>query len=142
HNFLVRSMTQLAALRAELVVCVSTALAEQLWIPRRKTYVIPSGVDTSVFFPRDQEGARSALGWEAEEIVVLFNAGLAPIQKGLPLVERAVQQLSEQGIGVRLIVIEGQLSRAQVALYMNAANCLVLASESEGSPNVVKEAMA
>lgn len=141
RGWLTRSMTQLAALRARAVVCVSPALAAQLWTSRR-TVVIPSGVDTSIFCPTDRNAARRDLGWPIDEAVVLFNAGKAPEQKGLPLVEQAFEALSRRGVAARLHVVQGGATRGDMARLMAASDCVVLASLTEGSPNVVKEAMA
>jgi glycosyltransferase involved in cell wall biosynthesis len=74
--------------------------------------------------------------------VVLFNAGQAPHLKGLPLVEAAMTVLARHDAAPRLCVLRGEHARHEVAEMMNAADCLVLASEAEGSPNVEKEAMA
>jgi len=49
--------------------------------------------------------------------------------------------LQERNLDVELVVASG-LSQEQVMLYLNAANVLILTSINEGSPNVVKEAMA
>ena len=142
RNQLARLMTRAAAIRSDAVVCVSAALQRQLWCVGRKSVVIPSGVDMALFHPMEQAVARQALGWRSDERVVLFNAGLAPTQKGQPLVERAITRLGELGLACRLEIVRGERSRHDMMLLLNAADCAVLASESEGSPNIVKEAMA
>jgi glycosyltransferase involved in cell wall biosynthesis len=43
---------------------------------------------------------------------------------------------------VRLEVINGKVPFVRMPLYMNASDCLLVLSEYEGSPNVVKEALA
>lgn len=141
RGWVTRLMTRLAALRARRVVCVSAALVAQLWSERRAV-VIPSGVDTAVFRPMDRAQARQALAWSVDARVVLFNAGQAAEQKGLALVEQAVARLCDSGLATSLHTVRGGLTRAEMALRMAAADCLVLASQTEGSPNVVKEAMA
>ena len=44
--------------------------------------------------------------------------------------------------GARLEVLDGAVPAGRIVTYMNAADCLLLTSDSEGSPNVVKEALA
>lgn len=142
RNALTRLLSQLSAWRADVVVCVSEALREQLWCDRRKIRVIPTGVDLDVFRPIERALARRDLAWPQDEPVVLFNAGRAAQQKGLPLVQAAVELMCSRAMAPRLHVTTGGHSRAEMAKFFSAADCLVLASETEGSPNVVKEAMA
>ncbi|HJP55586.1 MAG TPA: glycosyltransferase [Gemmatimonadales bacterium] len=137
-----RWMTRFAARRAAAVICVSAALERELRAARSRTHVIPSGVDLDLFRPADTAPARRPADRPDAEKVVLFNAGRWPGDKGLGLVEAAVEQLSNEGTPVRLIVTRGEHPRDAMAALMAAADCLVLASHSEGSPNVVKEAMA
>jgi glycosyltransferase involved in cell wall biosynthesis len=55
---------------------------------------------------------------------------------------KKLQRLAEKlGIADHVQFL-GQLPQDQVALWMNAADCLVLPSKSEGTPNVVLEALA
>ena len=77
---LVRSLTgvlmsELAALRARGIICVSHRLRELLWWRRSEVVVIPSGVDPEVFHPMPRAEARATLGWRDDGRVVLFNSG-------------------------------------------------------------------
>ena len=142
RNRLTRLMTRLAALRSDAVICVSTQLRSQLWGSAAKAYIIPSGVDMEVFHPTAQGDARRSLGIDEATRLVLFNAGNAPELKGLGFVERAMNLVCAGMPTAKLHILRGSTGQSEVATLMNAADCLVLASEAEGSPNVVKEAMA
>src|SRR5258707_1257939 len=83
-------LSQIAASRAARIICVSKQLKNKLWWHRDRASVIPTGVDTNVFYPRHSQEARRDLGWEKDERVVLFNAG-DPICKRLDLARAAVQ---------------------------------------------------
>ena len=132
--------SQAAALRAARIICVSNQLKGKLWWRRDRVSVIPTGVDTTLFYPRDLNEARRELGW-GDERVVLFNAG-DPFCKRLDLARAAVQFAESLCGRIRFVVLDGNIPPDRVPSMMNAANCLLLTSDWEGSPNVVKEALA
>jgi glycosyltransferase involved in cell wall biosynthesis len=108
---------------------------------RRRNYVIPNGVDLEMFHRLDREVVRERLGWPIEQKVALFV--------GNPSVERKNFALAaEAGALAQARCGSFQLRRAtgvapdDMPLWMSAADVLVHPSWSEGSPNVIKEAMA
>ncbi len=102
--------------------------------------VIPCGVNLELFRPTDRSQARAELGLPQDGRLVLFCAGMRP-EKRFDLVEAAVERLKARDPSVALVVATG-LPHDAVPRYMNACDVLVLASEYEGSPTVIKEAMA
>lgn len=100
-------------------------------------YVIPTGIDLELFQPRSKADARRELGLAADRQVVLF-VGEARPEKRLDLARAAVALL---GPDVGLVQVTHQPPRA-VARFLNAADVLLLPSDQEGSPCVVKEALA
>jgi glycosyltransferase involved in cell wall biosynthesis len=133
--------SQLASLRCRKVICVSRQLAARLWWRKDRIAIIPTGVDLRVFTPVGRSEARRLLGWGADESVLLFNAGRAPAVKGLDLAEEVVARLSRSR-RIRFEVMRGDVLPERVPLLMSGADCLLVTSRSEGSPNVVKEALA
>jgi glycosyltransferase involved in cell wall biosynthesis len=107
----------------------------------REAEVIPMGVDTALFTPLEQVDARRRLGWaETGHYALLSGARGNPV-KGVALFDAAVRQATQRQPTRRGITLEG-LSRADVALALNAADVLVVASLYEGSPLTVREALA
>ena len=104
-------------------------------------HVIPNGVDLNLFRPMDQAQARQELGLDSRKRFVLFPYNPKEVRKRFDLVQRVVALAREQIDGLELLMACG-LPQEQMPLYMNAADVLVMASMSEGSPNAVKEAMA
>jgi glycosyltransferase involved in cell wall biosynthesis len=137
-----RLLSQMAALRAARIVCVSRQLKNLLWWRRARVTVLPSGVDPEEFQPAPQKNVRGALGWREEERVVLFNAGYDARNKRLDLARSAVEEARKWAGSVRLEVLDGTVPPARVPALMNAADCLLVTSDAEGSPTVVQEALA
>lgn len=108
---------------------------------RARDHVLPAGIELDRFRPIPRAEARRALGWPLDERVVLFAGNPELAVKNYPLAEAAHRHLPERLGEVKLRVAWGN-PPDMVPLFMNAADVLLLPSRSEGSPNVVKEAMA
>jgi teichuronic acid biosynthesis glycosyltransferase TuaC len=111
----------------------------------RDVAVIPNGVDLDVFHPltpSEREEARRELGLDPEIWYVLFAGNPALPVKRHALAAEAVE-LARGGISraVELLVLSGR-THAEVVRHMQACDMLVLTSSHEGSPNVIKEALA
>jgi len=135
-------ISQLAALRARQIICVTTQLKERLWWRRDRVTVLPTGVDMTEFYPRDRLACRAQLGWGATERVVVFNAGRNPRVKRLDLAQAAVDAARIATGDIRFVAMAGATPPELVPVMFSAADCLLLTSDHEGSPNVVKEALA
>ena len=137
-----RLLSQLAALRASRIVCVSTLLRNRLWFGWTRATVLPSGVDPDIFKPEGRQGLRRKLGWCEEARIVLFNAGRDPRNKRLDLAQDAAREARRWEPAVRLEVLDGSVAPDRIPAMMNAADCLLVTSDAEGSPTVVQEALA
>lgn len=134
-------LSNLAALRAKRLICVSEEIRQALWWRKNKTIVIPDGVDLEFFSPGPQETARRELGWAAHTPAVILNVRNDPKAKGLDLGKAAMRLVNLQLPDAALHVIEN-VAPNRMPLYYQAADVLLCLSVSEGSPNVVKEALA
>jgi teichuronic acid biosynthesis glycosyltransferase TuaC len=110
---------------------------------RQKAHNIPNGIHTEIFTAIAREEARDRLGWPIDEIVILFNAGVnsGQVVKNRPLAESVYLLLKPMITKLRLDAIS-KCPREEVALRMNASDSLLVTSLHEGSPDLVKEAMA
>ncbi len=128
-------LTRLILPRMDLVATVSEALAEELgprWAGR--TAVLPSGVATERFRPLPRAHARRTLGLDPDEPCLLFPADPARPKKRH---DRAMAVAGD----VRLLSL-GDVDPAQVPLWVNAANAVLVTSEAEGFGLAVLEALA
>lgn len=102
-------------------------------------FVLPNGVDFSIFFPVEMNKAREELGLDPDQKIVLFVSRTSRPEKNFALAGEAVDLLKDSN--VRLIDVYG-IPQEKLNLYYSAADTLILTSFHEGSPNAVKEAMA
>jgi teichuronic acid biosynthesis glycosyltransferase TuaC len=123
---------------ADQVIVVSESLVGHL--PNRTYHLIPSGLDLELFKPLPQESARKQLGLPANKRLILFAADPGNPRKRFALAQSAAARLAGR-LDVELVVASG-VPRAKIPIYMGACDVLLLTSLHEGSPNVVKEALA
>jgi teichuronic acid biosynthesis glycosyltransferase TuaC len=102
---------------------------------RRRNHVIPNGVRLDLFRPLDRDEARARLGWSDEPVALFAATKPQSPAKRLWLAERACGLA-----GVRLHLASG-VPPEEMPTLMSAADCLLVTSAVEGSPNVVKEAL-
>lgn len=79
------------------------------------------------------------LSTEAKHI--LFAGAFDNAVKNAPLAKAAINELTTEGVKVELIELKGY-NRNQVNALMYNCDALLMTSKTEGSPQVVKEAMA
>lgn len=110
------------------------------FLPRRNYHVIPSGIDLDLFKPYPREEACARLGLNPAGHHILFAAAPGNPVKRYSLARAAVDSLDPR-YGAQLVVASG-VDPSLIPVYMNACDALLLTSSHEGSPNVVKEALA
>lgn len=101
--------------------------------------VIPNGVDLEEFVPDDQLKFKNKVGFSSNKKQIVWVSNPKRYEKNFSLAEDSVKKLNNSNI--KLIVVTGE-PHNKVKDYMLASDMLLLSSRWEGSPNVVKEAMA
>ncbi len=123
----------------EYVIDVSGFLKEK--DVKNKT-VIPCGVDLNMFSPMDQVEQRHILRWNPDKRYVLFPGNPNDSCKRYDLATEVIKKIrSSLSSNVELVPMIN-LSHDRVPIYMNACDAMLLTSDYEASPMVVKEAMA
>lgn len=132
-------LSRLVARQADAVIVVSEHMKSQLH-PSVEAHVIPSGIDFQFFRRTAKEVARQRLGLPLDEKLILFVGRPNQARKRCHLARQAVEVLN-RSTPARLVVA-WRVPHGDIPLYMSACDALVFTSMQEGSPNVVKEALA
>ncbi|MBR1799405.1 MAG: glycosyltransferase [Bacteroidales bacterium] len=138
NDWHIRQLSKISIWFSVANIFVSDALLHMVRY-RRRAYVQPCGVDTTLFYPIDKTEARKRLGLDSKHHIVLFASSYTNAVKSPNLAKEAVAGLNDSNV---CLIELNNYSRAEVALLLNAADVLLLTSKHEGSPQVVKEAMA
>lgn len=105
--------------------------------PEGRFALVPCGINLSDYPHIDIAEARRTMDLDPSRRYVLFSGAFDNPVKNAPLAEEAMTLLPE----ATLLELKGY-SRSQVATLMQAADALLMTSFSEGSPQVIKEALA
>jgi teichuronic acid biosynthesis glycosyltransferase TuaC len=152
----------------DAVITVGRQLAdvvEALGIPARKVHVVYQGVDDALFSPGEVTAARQRLRITETGRILVSIGSLIPV-KGVDVLLEAMARLTTRHHDVRLYLIGdggsrgdleslaarlglesvvrfvGKVEQAELPDWYRAADLTVLASRSEGVPNVLRESLA
>ena len=126
------------------IVDASIVKSEQMkkFLGNNDAYVIPNGVDLSLFRPMPLDEARECLGLDQGKKYILFVGDKHGKVKRFDIIKRAFNIVKENYEGAVDLMTIYRRPQDEIPLYMNACNVLILTSNWEGSPNCIKEAMA
>jgi len=138
YKFVIRFFAWL--FRWKAIIVKSNDMYRDLGIKR--AIVIPNGVNMERFKPLDKSDCLKQLGWDSTKKHILFPANASRPEKDYPLAETAVERARELvSEGVELHAFENT-PNTETPYWYNAADVVLMTSKWEGSPNVIKEAMA
>ncbi len=104
-----------------------------------QSYIVPNGVDFEKFKPEARDESIEVTKWDSNKKHILFAANPNRYEKNFELAKQAFELLNPDE--VELQVLE-DVPNEQMPQYFNASDVILLTSLWEGSPNVIKEAMA
>lgn len=107
--------------------------------PRKHYTLLPCGIVLSDLQLTERDEARRQMNLSSDKRYVLFAGAFDNTVKNAGLAKEVVASLQDDN--VELLELKG-FSREEVTLLMCAANALLMTSFSEGSPQVIKEAMS
>jgi glycosyltransferase involved in cell wall biosynthesis len=106
-----------------------------------KVEVIPCGINFDEFSPNPASEARTMLDLSPDKPLVLWAGEYWQYEKRFELVEESMGVVQQRLPNAELVLVSGK-PHSIIPTYMSACDVLVLTSRSEGSPMVIKEAMA
>lgn len=104
-------------------------------------YVIPNGVNLLLFKPYSKNDSRRVLNWNNNNFHILFASDPNRLEKNFQLAQMACLLVQKKIPNIKFHYLVN-IPREQMHLYYNSADVVLLTSKYEGSPNVIKEAMA
>ena len=107
--------------------------------PKKNYIVLPCGIDLSDSQLTEKVEARRKMNLQANGKYILFAGAFDVEVKNAPLAKEAIALLQDDQ--TELLELKGY-TREEVTLLMCAADAFLLTSFMEGSPQVIKEAMA
>ncbi len=124
---------------AQRVIVVSEPMKKRL--QKDTIYVIPCAINFEQISPIDREEARRQLNLPLDKPLALWAGEHWQPVKRVYIVEAAMKIVQQSCPQAELIILSGQ-PHTVVPIYMSACDVLALTSAHEGSPMVIKEAMA
>ncbi|MFO7526785.1 MAG: glycosyltransferase, partial [Ignavibacteriaceae bacterium] len=100
--------------------------------------VIPCGLNFDIFYPMSKNSAREKSGLDKDNRYALFSSRFENKVKNYSLAKKALEKIDPK---IELIELKDK-TREEVNLLLNACDLFLLTSTSEGSPQIIKEAMA
>lgn len=106
---------------------------------KKKYSLLPCGIDLLELQLTEKTEARRQMHLAFDKKYVLFAGAFDNRVKNAPLAQQAIENLLDDSVS--LLELKGY-TREEVTLLMCAADALIMTSFSEGSPQVIKEALA
>jgi glycosyltransferase involved in cell wall biosynthesis len=139
---------------AEIILFLLRFFSRHIWkftiVKSRKMYeklrvksvfIIPNGVNFESFRIFDKYEAQAYLGWDNKCKHIIFASDPNRVEKNFTLANAAIKVLFKQNFVIEVHFLK-DIQPLDMMYYYSAADVLLMTSIAEGSPNVIKEAMA
>jgi teichuronic acid biosynthesis glycosyltransferase TuaC len=141
ESIILKSLGKFVSLFASHIIVVSEHMIKKLGTNKKYT-VIPSGINFHALPAITKDQARIELQIPKDKIIFLFPNNVEVIRKNFKLAKMAFDFLPNEVKAKSEIKVVNGLKHSELLKYMIASDFLLFTSFHEGSPNVVKEAIA
>ncbi len=131
-----RRLTARVIPRMDILAAASAELAERLPVGRERAQILPCGVDLVRFHPIPRADARAELALDPDEPFLLFLASPSRPEKHY---DHALALARDADVELRALY---SVAPELIALWINAANAVLVPSAREGFGLAVLEALA
>jgi teichuronic acid biosynthesis glycosyltransferase TuaC len=123
------------------VIVKSKDSYNEIYFPllKSKLMILPNGVDFNRFHPMKMDDCKRKLGLDLNKRYILFGANPDRPVKNFHFAKTSFELIQEENL--ELIYLKN-ISHELIPIYLNAASVVILTSLWEGSPNIIKEALA
>lgn len=149
-------ISSLAIRLADYTICVAQHIYDKLYLKPKPYFIQPCGIDLKDLPLVDKAKAMKEMGLSLDKINILFGGSFSNARKNAPLAKAAIEivnhklevivpngkeTINHKSFPINLIEMKG-FNRSQVNKLLCGCDMLLLPTKSEGSPQVLKEAMA
>lgn len=133
-------ISSIASLFSAYNIYVAKHIFELSFFKNKKKYtILPCGINMNDLILIPQNIAKTKMKLPDDKINILFGGNFGNLRKNYALAKQALYLLSREDIN--LIELKG-FSREEVTSLLCGCDLLFLPTKSEGSPQIIKEAMA
>ena len=137
-SFKGRLISSAAAWLSKYNIFVAQHIHDKLFKVPKEYSITPCGIDLKLLPIVNKEEAIKTMGLRTDIPNILFGGSFSNARKNYPLAKEALALLPYE---VNLIEMKG-FSRAEVDKLLCGCDLFLMPTKSEGSPQVIKEAMA
>lgn len=141
-------ISSIAIRRADYTICVAQHIYDKLYLKPKPYMIQPCGIDLKDLPLVDKTEAMKEMNLSPDKINILFGGSFSNARKNAPLAKAAIEivnhkfeTINHKSSAINLIEMRG-FNRSQVNKLLCGCDMLLLPTKSEGSPQVLKEAMA
>ncbi|MGA3013536.1 MAG: glycosyltransferase [Bacteroidales bacterium] len=106
---------------------------------KNKYLIVPFGLDMNFIKPEDKEESRKIMDFKPDEKIILFCSSFNRPEKNYSLASQAIKMLPYP---IKVVELGKSYSREEVSRILNSSDVVLMTSLHEGSPQLIKEAMA
>lgn len=138
HNYWIVKVSKYVATKVDAAITLNNKMNNLVRSLGCKTYKIPCSVDTGIFTATSNHREKA----DGRTVKIVFPSNRERQVKNFPLFKEVIEILkTKYNLDIKYFELKN-MSRAEIAKLYGEVDLLLLTSKSEGSPQVVKEAMS